>query len=46
MFLPDEILKIIFSNNRNVRIIKKYGYISTFRFYFYRVLRYIRLTDI
>jgi|TARA_B100001971_G_scaffold213598_1_gene247440 radical SAM superfamily enzyme YgiQ (UPF0313 family) len=46
MLLPDEILKTIFSKNRNVRIIKKYGYISTFRFYFYRVLRFIRLTDI
>lgn len=46
MLLPDEIFKALFHRNRNVRTIKLYGYIGTFRYYFYRALRALRLSDI
>lgn len=44
--LPDEILKALFHPERNVRIIKQYGYYGIFRHYFYRILRRIKLCDI
>jgi anaerobic magnesium-protoporphyrin IX monomethyl ester cyclase len=43
---PDEILKTIFSKNKNVRIVKKYGYIATLRHYAYKYMRKLGLTNI
>jgi len=44
--LPYEIYKAFFHENKNVRIIKRRGYIGIFRHYFYKYARKLKIVDI
>lgn len=46
ILLPDEWLKMLFHPNRNVRILKRRGYVGIARHWFYRAARKLRLGEI
>ncbi|GAF87939.1 unnamed protein product, partial [marine sediment metagenome] len=46
VLLPDEMFNAFFHANRNVRILKRRGYLGMLRHWFYRYARKLRLVDI